>query len=81
MFQVSIKAGFVTHFSVEVSVPKQEGKYISKIKMDTDYEVSEVLLVTILHSNMTLLWLRVNNELYELLLVFFLSRSFIFLST
>ncbi|KAK2556050.1 Transmembrane protein 131 [Acropora cervicornis] len=36
--KVSVKAGFVTHFSVEVSVPKQEGKYISEIKMDTDYE-------------------------------------------
>ena len=63
LFQVSVKAGFVTHFSVEVSVPKQEGKYISEIKMDTDYEVSEVVLVTILHSNMTLLWLRMINSM------------------
>lgn len=47
---------------MEVSVPKQEGKYISEIKMDTDYEVSEVVLVTILHSNMTLLWLRIINS-------------------
>lgn len=54
LFQVSVKAGFVTYFSVEVSVPMQEGKYTSEVKMDTDYEASEALLEKILSSNMSL---------------------------
>lgn len=34
-------AGYITYFSVEVSVPKREGQYIGEIEMETDYEVSE----------------------------------------
>lgn len=38
---MSIKAGYITYFSVEVSVPKREGQYIGEIEMETEYEVSE----------------------------------------
>ena len=41
---MSIKAGFVTYFSVEVAVPKQEGQYIGEIEVDTDYEASEACM-------------------------------------
>ena len=40
-FQVHIKPGYVTYFSVEVFVPKREGQYIGEIEMETDYEVSQ----------------------------------------
>ena len=36
---MSIKPGYVTYFSVEVSVPKRERQYIGEIEMETDYEV------------------------------------------
>ena len=39
---MSIKPGYTTYFSVEVSVPKIEGQYIGEIEMETDYEVSIV---------------------------------------
>lgn len=42
--KVSIKAGFVTYFSVEVAVPKQEGQYIGEIEVDTDYETLHIPL-------------------------------------
>lgn len=48
-FQVSIKPGYVTYFSVEVSVPKREGQYIGEIEMETDYEVSEDVLSSKMH--------------------------------
>ena len=45
-FQVSIKPGYVTYFSVEISVPKREGQYIGEIEMETDYEVRKIRIMT-----------------------------------
>ena len=41
--QVSIKPGYSALFSVEVTVPKNEGQYVGEVEMETDYEVSAVL--------------------------------------